>query len=353
MKVLTISVVVPAHNEEAGLADTLAAINCQTFRGRMQVIVADDGSTDRTAEIARGHGATVVAVPSGAGGSKARAQNAALPYCLGDLVLPVDADTVLADDYVERIVKPFSDPRVAIAAGCVLTRHTRTAPERGRMIEYAFGFTYLRKVQAGTNAPVVMSGCCAAFRRSELVARGGFPTRTLVEDFDYTASVQIDGLRAVYVGGAVAYAADPETFRFLWIQVDRWMQGLMQNMRIHLLRAWRHKPMLALWYSVALFEIATMPLWWTTPIWATLWLGLSVKAMLAWWLGVDLALTLPVVVFAAFRRRISPLLMLSCLPFVYANKAVNTVLAVRAMLKEFIQVPLGLSKSMTVYKMGR
>ena len=55
-------------------------------------------------------------------GSKARAQNYALPHCRADLVLAVDADTVLAPDYIEKVVPVFDDPDVAVAAGNVQTR---------------------------------------------------------------------------------------------------------------------------------------------------------------------------------------------------------------------------------------
>lgn len=158
----SVTVIVPAFNEESGIGDTLDSILRQSV-GPDRVIVVDDCSTDRTGEVARNYGAEVLRPPRNLG-SKARAQNYALPHCGSDLVLPVDADTVLADDYIERIAVPFSDPGVVVAAGNVQTKITRTIPERGRSIEYLFGFHFYRPVQSMANAPVVCSGCCAAFR---------------------------------------------------------------------------------------------------------------------------------------------------------------------------------------------
>lgn len=137
----TLTVIVPAHNEELGLPATLESLTRQTEPPE-QIIVVDDGSADRTGEVAAAYGATVLRPPRNLG-SKARAQNHALPHCATDLVLAVDADTVLAPDYIERIKPAFDDPEVVVAAGNVQTRFTRTAWERGRSIEYLFGFHWL------------------------------------------------------------------------------------------------------------------------------------------------------------------------------------------------------------------
>ncbi|MCZ1006927.1 glycosyltransferase family 2 protein [Streptomyces lydicus] len=106
----------------------------------------DDASTDRTGEVAASHGVTVLRPPRNLG-SKAKAQNYALPHCTTDLVLAVDADTVLAPDYIETVLPVFDDPSVSVAAGTVRTRHTRTIWERGRSTEYLFGFHWYRDLR--------------------------------------------------------------------------------------------------------------------------------------------------------------------------------------------------------------
>ncbi|MCP9976429.1 glycosyltransferase [Actinomadura madurae] len=112
---LTLAVIVPAHNEEEGLPATLESLLRQTVPAD-QIIVVDDGSTDRTSQVAAAYPGVTVLRPPANLGSKAKAQNYALPYCRTRLVLPVDADTVLADDYIERVKPEFNDPQVAIAA---------------------------------------------------------------------------------------------------------------------------------------------------------------------------------------------------------------------------------------------
>src|SRR5205814_1382911 len=126
-----------------------------------RVIVVDDASHDATGEVARRHGATVLRPPANLG-SKARAQNFALPYCDTELVLAVDADTVLAHDYIERMLPAFDDPAVVVAAGNVQTRFTRTVWERGRSVEYLFGFHWHANF-----GPVGAAGDNQRLRRSD------------------------------------------------------------------------------------------------------------------------------------------------------------------------------------------
>jgi N-acetylglucosaminyltransferase len=347
----TLTVIVPAHNEEQGLPATLDALHRQTVPPE-EIIVVDDGSTDRTGQLAASYGATVLRPPRNLG-SKAKAQNHALPHCRTDLVLAVDADTVLAPDYIEKIKPAFDDPQVAVAAGNVQTRFTRTVWERGRSIEYLFGFHWHRPIQNGANSPVVCSGCCSAFRRETLSAFGGFPERTIVEDMDFTWSMQIAGRRAVYVGEAVAWAADPETLTYLRKQVWRWMAGFFQNVRLHLGTLVRKKPMLALWIILALVEIMTAPLWWAAPFVLTLGMHRSVPATVTFWAGSELAFTVPPLIYAARRRGLPVLRVLANIPFVYLTKAVNIYYAWKALVVELILVPLRLSQGLITYEKGR
>jgi|GEM_PF-712867 len=346
-----VTAIVPAYNEEDTLPATLASLLDQT-RPPHQIIVVDDGSTDRTGVVARAMGATVLR-PEHNLGSKARAQNHALPWCEGELVLAVDADTVLAPDYLERLLPAFRDPSVAVAAGCVQSRFARTRWERGRAVEYLIGFHWNRPVQAAAGTPMVCSGCCSVFRRDVLEETGGFPERTVVEDMDITWSRQLAGRRAVYVAAAEAWAADPETLRSLRTQVWRWMAGFCQNIRLHGPRLLLRRPLLALWILLALLDVLTAPLWWVTPLLGPLLLHRSVAAVVLWWLTAEIGLTAPVLAWAAKRRRVPLRRALAWWPCLYPMKLVNLYYAWKAVLVELVLVPLGMSRGLTVYHKGR
>lgn len=348
----TLTVIVPAYNEEAGLPETLEALLRQTVKPE-RIIVVNDCSTDRTAEVAAAYEGVDVLTPESNLGSKAKAQNYALDFVDTDLVLPVDADTVLADDYVELIKEPFSDDNLAIAAGCVLTKHSRTTTERGRSLEYLFGFHFYRPIQNAANSPVVCSGCCSAFRTDWLKDFGGFPERTIVEDMDYTWSQQIAGRRATYVANAVAYAADPEDFKYLKKQVWRWMSGFFQNVRIHTKPMIRRKPMLALWVLLAVWEILTVPLWYATPFIAIFGYGVSIPTAFMWFFIVEVALLSVVLVYACVKRKVPLLHSFASIPALYAVKVVNFYYAWKALIVELVFVPLRLSSGLHDYEKGR
>lgn len=346
----TLTVIVPAFNEEEGLGETLEALLRQTEKID-RIIVANDFSTDATEQVALSYGVDVVTPPHNLG-SKAKAQNYALQFVDTDLVLPVDADTVLADNYVELIKKPFDDPEVAIAAGCVLTKHSKTITERGRSVEYLFGFHFYRPIQNSANSPVVCSGCCSTFRTDWLKDFGGFPERTIVEDMDYTWSQQIAGKKAVYVSEAVCYAADPENFKYLKKQLWRWMSGFFQNVRIHTKDLIRHKPMLAMWVLLAVWEVMTVPLWYVSPF-VALYMGASLGWVLLFFFGVEAAILLPVIIYACIKRKVPVGQVLISIPALYAVKVVNFYYAWKAMVNELVLVPIGVSGGLHDYEKGR
>src|SRR4051812_26030901 len=93
-----LTVIVPAYNEVATVAETIASIQAQTTPPA-EIVVVDDCSTDETAVVAAAAGATVVRPPRNTG-SKAGAQNFALDAVHTELVMAIDADTTLAPDAI-------------------------------------------------------------------------------------------------------------------------------------------------------------------------------------------------------------------------------------------------------------
>src|SRR5881296_297523 len=125
-----VTVIVPAFNEAASVADTIRSLHAQTARPR-EIIVVDDCSTDGTGDVARALGVVVVRPPTNTG-SKAGAQNFGLRSVRTPLTVAVDADTVLARDALECLLPAFSRPTVAAACGFVLPQRVRSLWERGR-----------------------------------------------------------------------------------------------------------------------------------------------------------------------------------------------------------------------------
>ena len=185
---LRFSVVVPAHDEARVIAKSLAAIGrLEGARGPggvprpdgIDVIVVDDGSTDGTAEVA---GAFPCRVIRQRQQGKAAALNAGIAVASGDVVVVLDADTVLAPDFLRRIAPHFADPAVGAVAGNVKVGNRRSFLARLQALEYIVSLNLDRRAQAQLNVMSVVPGAAGAFRRRALLDVGGYPTDTLVED---------------------------------------------------------------------------------------------------------------------------------------------------------------------------
>jgi cellulose synthase/poly-beta-1,6-N-acetylglucosamine synthase-like glycosyltransferase len=226
-----LTVIVPAFNEAATVADTILSLQQQSAQPA-RILVVDDCSIDGTGEIARAAGATVIRPPRNTG-SKAGAQSFALERVATELVMAVDADTTLAPDAIERLLPAFADRRVAAACGSVLPRRVRTLWERGRYVEYMFAFSFFKQIQDHYGNPLISSGCFSVYRTAELRALGGWSDRTMAEDMDLTWSFYRRGRRVRFVPEAVAYPIEPHSFGFMSKQLRRWSHGFVQNVRLH------------------------------------------------------------------------------------------------------------------------
>src|SRR4051794_33581605 len=98
-----VSILIPAHNVEEWIADTLQSAIAQSWR-RKEVIVVDDGSRDSTADVARRFASNEVSVVSIKNQGAAAARNHALRLCQGDYIQWLDADDLLTPEKIERQV---------------------------------------------------------------------------------------------------------------------------------------------------------------------------------------------------------------------------------------------------------
>jgi cellulose synthase/poly-beta-1,6-N-acetylglucosamine synthase-like glycosyltransferase len=183
-KHFSISVIIPAYNEEASIGDTVESIKNQSVPID-RIIVVDDHSSDSTGDVARSHGAEVVRTHVNQG-TKAMAQNYVMNEIDTDLFVTIDGDTLLHEEAIERTLIYFNDPQVASVCGQVIPQKIGTLWERGRFIEYLFGISLFKEAQNRVGAVLVSSGCFSTFRTKIIKEMGGFKQRTMAEDMDLT-----------------------------------------------------------------------------------------------------------------------------------------------------------------------
>lgn len=324
-----LTVLIPAYNEEASIADTIRSVQAQTVPPD-EIIVIDDCSKDRTGDVARSLGVTVLR-PEKNGGSKALALNHALPHVRSAITLAIDADTVLAPDAIEKLLPAFDDPMVASACGSVIPRHVNTLWERGRYIEYLFAFTLHKPIQDYYDRPLIASGCFSAHRTEALRAHGGWNTRTVAEDMDLTWCIIESGQKVRYVPEAVSYPIEPHNFHFMSKQLSRWCAGFIQCTRVH----WKdllEVPVLRSAVAVGLWDatVASLAFLLVVPLLA---IFVSPLFLLIYLLDIPVVLV-PVLFKAAGRREIPR--ALASMPGFFVLRFVNAYFMLRAIWNEWV-----------------
>ena len=324
-----LTVIVPAYNESAHIADTIRSLAGQTVRPA-RVLVVDDCSTDDTGTIARALGADVVR-PQANTGSKAGAQTLALSGVDTEFCMAVDADTVLAPDAIEQVMRAMADPQVGAACGFVVPRRVRSVWERGRYVEYLFAFGFLKRVQDHYGRPMISSGCFSAYRTEALRLVGGWRDRTLAEDVDLTWTLYGAGWKVRFVPEAVCYPVEPPTYHFLRKQLRRWSHGFLQNVRLHW-RDIRHDGYLASTVAVATWDavFASIAFLVALPL-----LGLLADPVFLLGYVIDAPVVVVPVAVAAIRRREPVRAGLSYPAFVLL-RVVNAAFLLRAFWLEFV-----------------
>ena len=125
-----VSVVIPAYNEAAGIAATIRSMVTSRYRGRIEVIVVDDGSSDGTAAIARSLRIPYVRVISQPNSGKPGALNRGIAEARSDILILVDGDTIFQADTIGRLVAPLAAADVGAVSGNTKVGNRRGLPRR-------------------------------------------------------------------------------------------------------------------------------------------------------------------------------------------------------------------------------
>lgn len=236
-----VSVVIAAFNEEKVIERTLDTVR-RTKYPYLDIVVVDDGSTDRTAEIVDRIRATDdrVRLVRQANTGKATALNNGFEAAAGEIVVTGDADTIFMPDAITNLVRHFVQPgaeRLAAVAGVIKVGNVRNLLTRWQALEYLTQVGVERAAHAAMGAIMTVPGACAAWRRSAVLAVGGFSHATLAEDCDLALTLQQRGYLVTQDDEAIAYTEVPETMAALLRQRLRWTFGNLQSL-------WKHRGML-------------------------------------------------------------------------------------------------------------
>jgi len=229
-----VSIVVPAYNEQAGIAATVTSLLASEYNGDFEVVVVDDGSTDATAAIVTHLGLPGVRLIRQANGGKPAALNHGIAVARHDILVLVDGDTVFQTDTLARLVNRMRDPAIGAVSGNTKVGNRTGILGRWQHLEYVMGFNLDRRMYDMIRAMPTVPGAVGAFRRRALAAAGWLSGDTLAEDTDLTMAICRTGWEVTYEETAIAWTEAPASLRQLWRQRYRWCYGTMQSM-------WKHR----------------------------------------------------------------------------------------------------------------
>ncbi|MCC6771363.1 MAG: glycosyltransferase [Gemmatimonadaceae bacterium] len=229
-----VSVLVPAYNEGEIIARTIRSVLAQQYPS-LELLIIDDGSTDDTSDHAR-HASSdarlrVLRQPNG---GKAAALNYGIAEAQGDVIVVIDADTLLDPDAILHLVRPLADVRVGAVAGNAKVGNRVNLVTRWQAVEYVTSQNLDRRAFVTLNCITVVPGAIGAWRRSAIQAVGGFQRDTMAEDQDLTLTLLRHGHRIALADRAIARTEAPETLGALLTQRFRWSFGTLQC-------AWKHR----------------------------------------------------------------------------------------------------------------
>jgi cellulose synthase/poly-beta-1,6-N-acetylglucosamine synthase-like glycosyltransferase len=274
-----LSLLVPAHNEEVTVASSVLSFLTLEYP-HLEVVVVNDGSTDRTVEVmmkefdlyevppafavrlpsqpvrayyrSRRH-ARLLVIDKDNGG-KADALNAAMNACRHPFVVAVDADTLIEPDALVRLARPFLlGANVAAVGGSVrVANHcivdlgrvveARVAPKwivGCQVVEYLRAFLFGRLAWNMLGGNILISGAFGLFRKEYLFAIGGYKTGNVTEDMDLVVRLQRylheNGIKAQlpFIPDPVAWTEVPSDWEVLGRQRERWHRGLISTLLSH------------------------------------------------------------------------------------------------------------------------
>ncbi|HEY2861354.1 MAG TPA: glycosyltransferase [Terracidiphilus sp.] len=233
-----VAVLVPSYNEEKVIVRTIRSVLNSDY-DNLQVIVIDDGSKDRTAEVAReAYEAEIrvgrVTVLEKPNGGKAAALNFALNRVDEEIYVGIDADTVIATDAVSKLIPHFEDAEIGAVAGNAKVGNRVNLWTRWQALEYITSQNFERRALDLFHVVTVVPGAIGAWRTEAVKRAGCYPVNTVAEDADLTMSLLEQGLKVVYEDRSLAFTEAPIDAKGLMRQRFRWSFGTLQAV-------WKHR----------------------------------------------------------------------------------------------------------------
>ena len=242
----SISIIIPAHNEEKHLAECVSSVINADWSGFKEIIVIDDGSVDKTFKIAESftelsnksnkyrqlnakiHIKIIRTKHSG----KSASLNLGIKNSKSELIAIVDGDSIIDKFALKHLSIELSQPQVAAATGVVKVKNRNTMG-MWLHIEQLYA-SLMRSVFSKVNANITTPGPLSMYKREALVSIGLFSTEGFSEDADVAIRLIRKGHKVVFSDNSVVHTYMPDDLKGIIRQRSRFARGTINLLKRHL-----------------------------------------------------------------------------------------------------------------------
>ncbi len=231
----TVSVIVPAFNEEHKIAETIVSLQ-QVVYPKIEFIVVNDGSSDGTSTVVRKaieHDVRFSFIDRKENKGKAASLNEGISHAKGEFVACMDADSVVEPDIFSKALPYFDEANVGAVTVSVELKNPKTILQKIIDIEYIIGLSLFLKLFSIYNCVFVTPGPFSIYRRNMLHEIGCFDPKNITEDHEIAYRIHKHGYAIANCHHAKVYTITPDTFKGIYVQRRRWYSGAIQTLLQH------------------------------------------------------------------------------------------------------------------------
>ncbi|MFH0929289.1 MAG: glycosyltransferase family 2 protein [Candidatus Aenigmatarchaeota archaeon] len=226
------SLIVPARNEEKVVGNCLKSLlDLKYPKNRLEIIVAIDGSKDRTEKICKSFGSRVKVIKSSPKTCKGDALNSVIPKAKGEIIGIYDADCIVDKNCLKKVAKRFENKDIAGVCGNLKSHNkNQSIIARSLALETSF-ISFIEYFLNSKGANTHFFGKNMFIRKDVLMKVGCFDTQTFVEDIEMSLKLKDRGYKTVFEPEAIAWNEEPPSFKAFFKQRIRWARGSVRMLK--------------------------------------------------------------------------------------------------------------------------
>jgi len=265
-----LSIILPAHNEEDVIDSTIKSILNSDYPNEKEIIVVNDGSTDKTSSVVKriSRKFSQVKLFNLKHQGKASSLNFGAKRAKFNTLVFLDADSMITDNTLRELVQPLSNKKITASSGVIRAKFTKNPLTWFQDFEYSLTSAW-RYLCNRINSVSVVPGFMA-IKKQAFFSIGGFSKDTLTEDFDIALNLKEAGYNIAMSPNSIIYTNVPNSFKKLFSQRFRWGRGTFQVVKKHSDMLFSKKfgllgsyalPTQIYWYIFSILYIPTVLYW--------------------------------------------------------------------------------------------